>query len=151
MGSFMWKQEKISRSFMSSKINMHTATYCVKTSKLLFKVYKWWLPPLIEWNICQCQKHFLLHNCSDFLGVKICHFVKTLWSEEKWSREFFGKFLKNCHISRKKVMKSPRFLNNLGRFLAFFFWNCQIIYLTTSSDSPIQKRIPRFSTSLFVL
>jgi hypothetical protein len=29
-------------------------------------------------------------------------------------------FQKTCHIFKKKVMKSPRFLEDLGRFLAFF-------------------------------
>ncbi len=32
----------------------------------------------------------------------------------------FGKiFKKNCHISKKKVMKLPRLLKNLGRFFSF--------------------------------
>jgi len=115
----------------------------------LQKVYKWWLQ-LIRIRMKYFSVNFLFHNCSDFLGVKIFHFVKTLQSEAKWSRELLGKLLKNCYISIKKVMKSPRFWKNLGRFLAFFFWNCHI-YLTISSSSPIQNRIPRFSTSLFVL
>jgi hypothetical protein len=34
---------------------------------------------------------------------------------------FLKIFQKTCHISKKKVMKSPRFLEDLGRFLAFFY------------------------------
>jgi hypothetical protein len=63
------------------------------------------------------------------------------WKHTRWS-EHFGKFPKknlNCHISRrgkKRVLKSPhfeekekqvlkslRFVEDLGRFQAFFFWN----------------------------
>ncbi len=33
---------------------------------------------------------------------------------------FLKNFQKTCHIFKKKVMKSPRFLEDLGRFLAFF-------------------------------
>jgi hypothetical protein len=33
----------------------------------------------------------------------------------------FENFPKNHYISRMKVTKCPRFLEDLGRFLAFFF------------------------------
>jgi hypothetical protein len=33
---------------------------------------------------------------------------------------------KDGHILRKKVMKLPRYLEELGRFLAFFFGNYHI-------------------------
>jgi hypothetical protein len=36
-------------------------------------------------------------------------------------KETFEIFQKNHYISRMKVMKCPRFLEDLGRFLAFFF------------------------------
>jgi hypothetical protein len=39
-------------------------------------------------------------------------------SQAPWSR--VPKFQKT-HILRKKVLKSPRFLEDLGGFLAFFF------------------------------
>jgi hypothetical protein len=42
-------------------------------------------------------------------------------SQATWSMELFGKFSKrNCHILREKVMKSSRFLEDLGKFLAYF-------------------------------
>jgi hypothetical protein len=31
-----------------------------------------------------------------------------------WSRELFGKIQKNCHISKKKVMKWPRYFGGFG-------------------------------------
>jgi hypothetical protein len=31
-----------------------------------------------------------------------------------WPRELIGKIQKNCHISKKKVMKWPRYLDDLG-------------------------------------
>jgi hypothetical protein len=42
-------------------------------------------------------------------------------SQAKWSRQLFGNFSMNLFI------KSPRFLEDLCRFLAFFFfWNCHV-------------------------
>jgi hypothetical protein len=32
-----------------------------------------------------------------------------------------GNFLENCHIPRKKAMKSPRFLEDLGQISRIFF------------------------------
>jgi hypothetical protein len=54
--------------------------------------------------------------------IKIHKQIGTFFyvSQETWSMERFGKFSKKiCHILRKKVMKSSRFLEDLGKFLAF--------------------------------
>jgi hypothetical protein len=64
----------------------------------------------------------------------------------------FWKFVpKNCPILNKKVMKLPRFLEHLGRFLTFFL--LQLSYLANRfwwySQHVIE--IPRFFTSLFFL
>jgi len=42
--------------------------------------------------------------------------IKKKQSQAKWSRQLFGNFSMNL------FMKSPRFLDDLGRFLAFFFF-----------------------------
>jgi hypothetical protein len=47
---------------------------------------------------------------------KILPFSYSKKSRETWSREFFCKISqKNRHISMKKIMKWPRFLEDLGR------------------------------------
>jgi hypothetical protein len=63
----------------------------------------------------------------------------------------FWKIFKKSHlISRKKVMKSPRFLENLGRFSVFFFWNW-CIRLIASNGWPTCNRITRFLTFVICL
>jgi hypothetical protein len=56
-----------------------------------------------------------------FEGEKFAILLKLFGLKQNGQVNFLENFLKNCHISRKKVMKSLRFLKNLGRFLAFFF------------------------------
>jgi hypothetical protein len=56
-----------------------------------------------------------------------CHFgYKHKFQEKKKKNSFLGKSKRNCHISRKEVLKLPRFWEALGRFLGFFFGNCNI-------------------------
>jgi hypothetical protein len=52
--------------------------------------------------------------------VKIFHFVRTPWSEAKWSRELFENFLKNCHIFEEESYEITQIFEEFG-FLAFFF------------------------------
>jgi hypothetical protein len=42
------------------------------------------------------------------------------------SKELFGKFTKESSQIEKEIMKLPRFFENLGRFLPFFFGNYHI-------------------------
>jgi hypothetical protein len=63
-----------------------------------------------------------LFNLVIFLVAKICHFSIFLKkSQAIWWRELFRKIQKNHHNFRKKVWKSPRFLRDLGKFVAFLF------------------------------
>jgi hypothetical protein len=57
---------------------------------------------------------------SSFFVVKIHHFSIYKKSQATWSMEHFGKFPKTLLHLRKKVMKLPTFLEDLGRFLGFF-------------------------------
>jgi len=53
---------------------------------------------------------------------RIRHFAITKkTSKQHGQGNFLENFQKNSHISRKKVMKSPRFLEDWGKFLTFFF------------------------------
>jgi hypothetical protein len=59
-------------------------------------------------------KSLVLTN--DFSGVEISPFCQKEKSKATWSRELFSK---NHHISKKKVLKSPRFLEVWGEFFTF--------------------------------
>ncbi len=66
-----------------------------------------------------------------FFVAKTRHFGSFfsffLKSKARWSRELFGKFPKNlATISKIFFLKFPTFLEDLGRFLVFFFWNRHI-------------------------
>ncbi len=83
--------------------------------------------------------------------AKICHFVTKKGPKQHGQRNFWKVFKKLCQISRKKMMKQSRFLEELGRFIAFFFWNRHIKLIGSNGRSPTCNRIPKFCTSLFVL
>ncbi len=55
-----------------------------------------------------------------FFVVKIRHFSILKKSQATWSMEHVGKFPKTLLHLRKKVMKSPRFLEDLGGFFYLF-------------------------------
>jgi hypothetical protein len=42
-------------------------------------------------------------------------------SQATWSREKLGKFPKNLPQFQEEVMKLPEFMEDLGRFLSFFY------------------------------
>jgi hypothetical protein len=58
---------------------------------------------------------------SDFLLVKIFHFPIKKCPKQHGQGKILENFQKTCHNSRKKVTKLPGFLEDLGRFLLFFF------------------------------
>jgi len=64
----------------------------------------------------------LILPSSDFFGDE--NSLKKQQSQATWSKELFGYLKKICYIWRKKVLKLPRILKDLGRFQAFFFRNC---------------------------
>jgi len=70
-------------------------------------------------------------NAQQYLVVLIflCQKFATFQGRKLWNHQDFG---------------------GLGKFIGFFFWNHHT-YLISSKGLPTWNRIPRFSTSLFVL
>jgi hypothetical protein len=81
--------------------------------------------------------------------AKVYHFAIKKGPKQHGEKNFWKVFKNICWISKKKVMKLSRFLEDLGRF--FFFWNHHIKLVGSNGWSPICNRIPKFCTSLFVL
>ncbi len=69
-----------------------------------------------------------------------------------WLRELYGNFgikKKKSHFEEKKVLKLSSFFKRFGKF---FFWLSSFeIQLIGSSGWPKNYRIPKCSTSLFIL
>ncbi len=61
-----------------------------------------------------------------FSGGKVRSFCYKKWPKQHDQKNFLENLQKDGHILRKKVMKLPRYLEELGRFLAFFFGNYHI-------------------------
>ncbi len=60
-------------------------------------------------------------------------------SQTIWSREFLGNFRKEPPHLKECFLKSPRFLEILSKFLAFFFWNHHIWLIGFSGSSTCNK------------
>jgi hypothetical protein len=93
--------------------------------------------PRDDWNFCHLgyrQKFLKKHQFTlvIFFVAKTCHFAKKKQVISNILQGIFfrdmvkGTFWKiskkkSPHFEEKKVMKWPRILQNLGKFLAFFF------------------------------
>jgi hypothetical protein len=78
--------------------------------------------------------------------AKIYHFAIKKTPKQHGQKDFWQVFKKICWISKKKVMKLSRFLEDMGRFLAFFFWNHHTKLVGSNGWSPTWNRIPKFCT-----
>jgi hypothetical protein len=86
-------------------------------------------------NCCTHIKHWYVPSESIsfkhrfiFLWRKLAYFAPKKKKKKKnkfpatWSRKRFGKFPENLpHFEEKNVFNSSRFLEDLGRFVAFFY------------------------------
>lgn len=100
--------------------------------------------------VTEMKTHTLSHKWL-FLWLKFVILLQKKVPSNMVKGTFEKVFKKLCQISRKKMMKQSRFLEELGRFIAFFFWNRHIKLIGSNGRSPTCNRIPKFCTSLFVL
>ncbi len=98
--------------------------------------------PLVSLNTHKGTKQLILFLFYLFFVAKIRWKVPP-WKHTWWS-ERFGKFPKkklNRHILRRKKtgLKSLRFVKDLGRFQAFFFWNAFMKGVLTLTPLPPRR------------
>ncbi len=112
------------------------------------------------------ERHTRRRKIANFIFIFICDEnppKSPPWKHTWWS-ERFGKFPKeklNHHISRreffffeiatfwggkKQVLKLPRFVEDLGIFQAFFFWNAFMKGVLTLTPLPLRRMTGHIDT-----
>jgi hypothetical protein len=124
------------------------------------------------WSPLVClnqERHTQRRKAANFIFILFIFFDENPLKSPPWKRtwwsEHFGKFSKkklNRHISRrgkKRVLKSPhfeekkkqvlkslRFVEDLGRFQTFFFWNAFMKGVLTLTRLPPRRTTRRTDT-----
>jgi hypothetical protein len=142
--------------------------YCIKHFRVLVgtgDLWTLWSPPV---SLNQ-ERHTQRRKAANFIFILFIYYdenpLKSPPWKHTWWREHFGKFPKkklNRHISRrgkkrvlksshfeekkKQVLKSLRFVEDLARFQAFFFWNAFMKGMLTLTPLPPRRTTGRKDT-----